>query len=243
MTMLYMTEVVAQTDQFIVLGPVQSQVIRVGHSDVHIDDGDYVDPPPKWKGTSIDGDSSSGESKSADITDRRTHDSEDQLSNNDDKLLEDLDQQMKKKFNDKDDAIRLPFSISQYLVGNKTWWYELVSREVSLNSSHMNVCFYYIRQVARIGKNLKFIATTTDSLFQTKLKHMYPRFKDIANVFVIHDRLIDDITSARIPLSIPWAKVDLVLIPLLPTIKSNWMLGVLDIKTHTLRVLNSSRKT
>ncbi|CAA2999999.1 Hypothetical predicted protein [Olea europaea subsp. europaea] len=40
-----------------------------------------------------------------------------------------------KKFNDKDDVIRPPFSIGQYLVGNKTWWYELVSREVSLTSS------------------------------------------------------------------------------------------------------------
>ncbi|CAA3016946.1 Hypothetical predicted protein [Olea europaea subsp. europaea] len=35
-----------------------------------------------------------------------------------------------KKFNDKDDAIRPPFFIGQYLVGNKTWWYEFVSREV-----------------------------------------------------------------------------------------------------------------
>ncbi|CAA3002390.1 Hypothetical predicted protein [Olea europaea subsp. europaea] len=40
-----------------------------------------------------------------------------------------------KKFNDKDDDIRPPFSIGQYLVGNKTWWYELVCREVSLTSS------------------------------------------------------------------------------------------------------------
>ncbi|CAA3028004.1 Hypothetical predicted protein [Olea europaea subsp. europaea] len=30
-----------------------------------------------------------------------------------------------KKFNDKDDAIRPPFSIGQYLVRNKTWWYDL----------------------------------------------------------------------------------------------------------------------
>ncbi|CAA3026557.1 Hypothetical predicted protein [Olea europaea subsp. europaea] len=40
-----------------------------------------------------------------------------------------------KKFNDKDDVIHPPFPIDQYLVGNKTWWYELVSREVSLTSS------------------------------------------------------------------------------------------------------------
>ncbi|CAA2995615.1 sentrin-specific protease 1-like [Olea europaea subsp. europaea] len=118
--------------------------------------------------------------------------------------------QLKKKFNDKDDVIHPPFSIGQYLVGNKTWWYELVSREVSLTSSHMDACFYYIHQLVRSARDLKFVATTTDSLFQVKLKHMYLRFKDDANVLVMDDRLIDDITGARIPLSTPWAEVDLV---------------------------------
>ncbi|CAA2967203.1 Hypothetical predicted protein [Olea europaea subsp. europaea] len=46
-----------------------------------------------------------------------------------------VDFQNWKKFNDKDDAIHPHFSICQYFVGNKTWWYELVSKEVSLTSS------------------------------------------------------------------------------------------------------------
>ncbi|CAA2986562.1 Hypothetical predicted protein [Olea europaea subsp. europaea] len=41
----------------------------------------------------------------------------------------------KKKFNDRDDHIRLPFLVGQFVVENKTWWYELVSRDVSLSSS------------------------------------------------------------------------------------------------------------
>ncbi|CAA2978209.1 Hypothetical predicted protein [Olea europaea subsp. europaea] len=41
----------------------------------------------------------------------------------------------KKKFNDRDDRIRPPFLVGQFLVENKTWWYELVSRDVSLSSS------------------------------------------------------------------------------------------------------------
>ncbi|CAA3010400.1 Hypothetical predicted protein [Olea europaea subsp. europaea] len=50
-------------------------------------------------------------------------------------VVDEVKQMKLKKFNDKDDAIRPPFSIGQYLVGNKTWWYELVSREVSSTSS------------------------------------------------------------------------------------------------------------
>ncbi|CAA3016947.1 Hypothetical predicted protein [Olea europaea subsp. europaea] len=55
---------------------------RLGDSNVHIDDDDFVDPSPRWNGTSIDRDSPSGECKLADTTDWRTSDSEDQLSNN-----------------------------------------------------------------------------------------------------------------------------------------------------------------
>ncbi|CAA2969884.1 Hypothetical predicted protein [Olea europaea subsp. europaea] len=101
---------------------------RLGHSDLPIDDDDFVDAPPSWKGTSIHEDSPSGEHKSDDTTD-----SEDMPSKD---VVNELKNYFKgKKFNDKDDVIRPLFSIGQYLVGNKTWWYELVSKEVSLTSS------------------------------------------------------------------------------------------------------------
>jgi hypothetical protein len=41
----------------------------------------------------------------------------------------------RKKFNDKDDHIKPPFVVGQYLVGNKSWWYECISREASWSSS------------------------------------------------------------------------------------------------------------
>ncbi|CAA2986931.1 Hypothetical predicted protein [Olea europaea subsp. europaea] len=42
---------------------------RLGHSDLPIDDDDFVDPPLSWKGTSIHDDSPSGERKSDNTTD------------------------------------------------------------------------------------------------------------------------------------------------------------------------------
>lgn len=149
----------------------------------------------------------------------------------------------KKKFNDKDDPIKPPFVVGQFLVGNKIWWYELVSREVSLSSSHMDVCFYFIRQLARDGQNVKFSATTTDTLFQAKLKNIYQTFKHDPSVVATDSRLIEDITGARIPLSTAWAYVNLVFMPILPTNKAHWMLAVLDVKKQLLLVFNSSRKT
>lgn len=49
---------------------------RLGHSNVHIDDDDFVDSPPRWQEASFDGDLSCGEGKSVDTTDPHTPDSE-----------------------------------------------------------------------------------------------------------------------------------------------------------------------
>lgn len=107
----------------------------------------------------------------------------------------------------------------------------------------MDVCFYYIRQLATNGQNVKFSATTTDSLFQAKLKNIYPSFKQDPNVVLSDASLLDDIIGARIPLSTPWSEVNLVFMPILPTNKAHWMLAVLDIKKRLFIVMNSARKT
>lgn len=73
--------------------------------------------------------------------------------------------------------------------------------------------------ISKKWENVKFIATTTDSLFQAKIKNIYPKFKQDANVVVTDERLIDDITNIRIQLSTLWVEVDLVFIPLLSTNK------------------------
>ncbi|CAA3010184.1 sentrin-specific protease 1-like [Olea europaea subsp. europaea] len=184
----------------------------------------------------------------------------------------------KKKFSDKDDHIRPPFVVGEFMVGNKICWYELVSREVSLSSSGMNknnvitnmshtngtscftitgfdaLTYLFIVTVygcllllhMSIGKKwskYEIVATTTDSLFQAKLKNIYPKFKQDANVVLNDSSLLNDITGAHIPLSAPWSDVDIVLLPILPTNKDHWMLGVLDIKKQQFLVFNSSMKT
>ncbi|CAA3007565.1 Hypothetical predicted protein [Olea europaea subsp. europaea] len=55
---------------------------RLGHSDLPIDDDDFVDTPPSWKGTSIYEDSPSGEFKSDDTTDSEDMPSKDVSSSN-----------------------------------------------------------------------------------------------------------------------------------------------------------------
>ncbi|CAA2979773.1 Hypothetical predicted protein [Olea europaea subsp. europaea] len=65
---------------------------RLGHSDLPIDDDNFVDAPPSWKGTSILEDSPSGERKSDDTTD-----SEDMPSKDAAKVEKSVDSKGKEK--------------------------------------------------------------------------------------------------------------------------------------------------
>ncbi|CAA2987287.1 sentrin-specific protease 1-like [Olea europaea subsp. europaea] len=107
----------------------------------------------------------------------------------------------------------------------------------------MDSCFYYIRQLALYGENVKYKATTTDSYFKAVIKHVYPLLKKDPNVLLIDTRLINDVTGVRLPLSCPWPEVDRVLMPILPTNKAHWMLVVLAIKKCTTSIFNSARWT
>ncbi|CAA2971704.1 Hypothetical predicted protein [Olea europaea subsp. europaea] len=91
---------------------------------------------------------------------------------------------------------------------------DVVKDMESETKEHIDVCFYYIRQLARNGQNVKYVATTTASLFQTKLKNIYPKFKQDTNMILNDSSLLNDITGARIPLRAPWSDVDIVLIPI-----------------------------
>ncbi|XP_022880642.1 ubiquitin-like-specific protease ESD4 [Olea europaea var. sylvestris] len=55
--------------------------------------------------------------------------------------------------------------------------------------------------------------------------------------------MIKVVTGRLISLSTSWADVDYVFIPLLPTNKAHWMLGLVEFRSHTLMLFNSAGKT
>ncbi|CAA3029560.1 Hypothetical predicted protein [Olea europaea subsp. europaea] len=113
-----------------------------------------------------------------------------------------------KKINDLDNVIKSPFCNGPFVIGSKTWWHDLVSSYSSLTNMHMDFYFYYIRQLALYGENVKYKANTTNSHFQAIIKHVYPRFKKDPNVLLIDTRLVNDVTGVQLPLSYPWLEVD-----------------------------------
>jgi hypothetical protein len=107
----------------------------------------------------------------------------------------------------------------------------------------MDACFYYIRQVAQLGKKVILRATTTNSWFQNKIKDIYPAFMKDPHILMSESSLIEVITGHSLPLSTPWADVDYVFMPIMPINKAHWMLGLLQFRSHTLTVFNSAGKT
>ncbi|CAA3030246.1 sentrin-specific protease 1-like [Olea europaea subsp. europaea] len=148
----------------------------------------------------------------------------------------------KKKFNDEDDKIKPAFVIGSFPVDHKSWFYNLIHTESSLSSTHMDACFYYIRQLAKHGKNVNFRTTTTNSWFQHKIKDIYPAFMKDPQVLISELSLVNVITGHNLPLSTPWADVDHVFMPMLSTNKAHWMLGVLQFRSYTLTMFNSVGK-
>ncbi|CAA2977811.1 sentrin-specific protease 1-like, partial [Olea europaea subsp. europaea] len=107
----------------------------------------------------------------------------------------------------------------------------------------MDACFYYIHQLAKHSKNIKYKATTTNFWFQNKIKDIYPTFAKDPHVLMSKLSLVDIVTGNSLPLSTPWANVDYVFMPILPTNMAHWMLGVLQFRSHTLTVFNSIDKS
>ncbi|XP_022883131.1 sentrin-specific protease 1-like [Olea europaea var. sylvestris] len=75
------------------------------------------------------------------------------------------------------------------------------------------------------------------------IKDIYPAFKKDPNVLLSGSRLFQVVTGDSITMSTPWADVDYVFMPLLPTNKAHWLLGLLEFRSHRLIVFNSAGKT
>ncbi|CAA2991304.1 Hypothetical predicted protein [Olea europaea subsp. europaea] len=120
--------------------------------------------------------------------------------------------------------------------------HELVPEGFQTQKKYMDACFYYICQLAKHGKNVKFRTSTTNSLFQHKIKDIYLAFMKDPQILISELSLVNVITGHNLPLSIFWADVDYVFMQMLPTNKAHGMLGVLQFRNHVLTVFNSTGK-
>ncbi|CAA2987404.1 sentrin-specific protease 1-like [Olea europaea subsp. europaea] len=76
-----------------------------------------------------------------------------------------------------------------------------------------------------------------------KIKDIFPTYQKDPHVLFSESSLIKAVIGHMISLSTSWADVDYVFMPLLPTNKAHWMLGLVEFRSHTVMLFNSPGKT
>ncbi|CAA2998837.1 sentrin-specific protease 1-like [Olea europaea subsp. europaea] len=76
-----------------------------------------------------------------------------------------------------------------------------------------------------------------------KIKDIFSAFQKDLQVLLSKSSLIKAVTGRLISLNTSWANVDYVFMPLLSKNKAHWMLGLVELKRHTLMLFNSTGKT
>ncbi|CAA0815608.1 Domain of unknown function (DUF1985 [Striga hermonthica] len=139
-----------------------------------------------------------------------------------------------------------PFDFNVAVVTDKNWFYNIFEINCFLDSSHMDVIFYYLRKFGLYAKSAPVKFTTTDVLFDQHIKSLYTlylsrsRDQSLCNV---HDMIFDYILGYKIICGLPWANVDHVMFPIHLDINGvgHWILGRLSLDDLKLYIYNSIR--
>ncbi|CAA0828459.1 Unknown protein, partial [Striga hermonthica] len=75
-----------------------------------------------------------------------------------------------------DGKLKPPFDFNVTVVTDKSWFYTIHEPGKFLDSSHMDVLFYYLRKSGLYGTTTQLRFTTTDVLFDQHIKALYTSF-------------------------------------------------------------------
>ena len=93
----------------------------------------------------------------------------------------------------------------------------IIFNGVVIHFQHINIFFYYLRKMLKYGK-VKNEITTTDDMFDQRLRAVYPMFKDPnfednAGLFSPDSMISEYICGKSLRAGRPWSLVDEVLMP------------------------------
>ncbi|KAL2548074.1 uncharacterized protein Fot_09604 [Forsythia ovata] len=145
--------------------------------------------------------------------------------------------------NDADNVIDPPFQFGTIPVCMKIWWHALMDTYSSLSDTHIDVCFYYIRQMAKYSTKVKIRATTTNCFFGIMITNAYRKFATDTIVLPKHSVLTSYVIGENLFLNTQWCDVGHVFFPILTPSRAHWILAQFDIKQRLLYVFNSSQRT
>ncbi|KAG5604093.1 hypothetical protein H5410_025585 [Solanum commersonii] len=139
----------------------------------------------------------------------------------------------------KDNTLNPPFEFGKTIINKKDWFYKFAFSGQSLESSHLNVILYYLRKKG-MHDDVPVKFTTTDYLFDLKIKALYKKFiennGDSDVVKPKHD-IAKYILGEFVFSNRPWHTVDHILFPL--CVDEQWVIARLSFKDRSIYVYDS----
>ncbi|KAL2506809.1 Uncharacterized protein Adt_22430 [Abeliophyllum distichum] len=126
---------------------------------------------------------------------------------------------------------------------SKMWWYDLKQVGVPLNDGHIDAMFYFMRMRMKFSSPNDVRATSTDCLFDTKIRSIFDKFTKDVNAIDKHHALALYPTGKKLWFGSNWGEVDHVFIPIFMDKRAHWILADFDISKWHLDVYNSYFKT
>ncbi|KAL2467380.1 Ubiquitin-like protease domain-containing protein [Abeliophyllum distichum] len=143
------------------------------------------------------------------------------------------------KFIKRAEKIVPAFNFGPITISEKQWFHDLRENDATLEDTHMDVCFYYLRKMVKYSNTINLRVTTTDCLFGSLIRKI---FKTIS---VDDNAIADEVTLLEYPLgdymhcNTPWRDIDHVLMPIMMEDHAHWILGHFDLNKKCLNIYNS----
>nr|XP_009759002.1 PREDICTED: uncharacterized protein LOC104211613 [Nicotiana sylvestris] len=142
----------------------------------------------------------------------------------------------------KDNTLQPMFEFGVLHVGKKEWFHKLAYKSQSISDSHADVLFYYLRKRGKYDPNVDIKLTSTDYLFDLKIKALYKKFIAHNNNSIIlkheHD-IARYILGDEMLCDSPWHIVDHILFPINVVYNDYWVLAVMSFKEKCIFLFDS----
>ncbi|KAG5622683.1 hypothetical protein H5410_007901 [Solanum commersonii] len=142
------------------------------------------------------------------------------------------------------DILMKAFVYGDQYIKSRDWFHRLNYGGRTLNDTHIDVIFYYLRKLYKYDKNIEVKFTTTNFLFGGKIQQLYKQVIECNMNFGIvtgEHEVANYVLGSYMACACPWYLVDHVLMPIFVEELAHWVLGIFTINDRVIHVYDSMR--
>ncbi|KAG5596736.1 hypothetical protein H5410_037968 [Solanum commersonii] len=137
------------------------------------------------------------------------------------------------------DILMKAFVYGDQHIKSRDWFHRLNYGGRTLNDTHIDVIFYYLRKLYKYDKNIEVKFTTTNFPFGGKIQQLYKQVIECNMNFGIvtgEHEVANYVLGSYMACACPWYLVDHVLMPIFVEELAHWVLGIFTINDRVIHV-------